>query len=82
VATRDKRIAAMRRNPRNVRPDDLDAVLRGAGFTAHQEGSHKTYRRHGRKLTVPQHTPFLKPVYVKQALDMIEDALEESDGGD
>ncbi len=32
MAKRDKRIAAMRLNPKNVRPDELDAVLQGVGF--------------------------------------------------
>lgn len=53
MAKRDKRIERMRRNPRNVRPDDLDAALLVAGFSSHQEGSHKTYWRDGEKLTVP-----------------------------
>ena len=76
MTKRDKRIKRMRQNATNVRSEDLDAVLTAAGFTSHQEGSHKTYRRDGEKLTVPQHTP-LKPVYVRQALDMLVDDDEE-----
>ncbi len=81
MTKRDKRIERMRRNPTNVRPEDLDAALIAAGFTSHQESSHKTYRRDGEKLTVPQHTP-LKPAYVRQALTMLADAGEggETDG--
>lgn len=71
MTKRDKRIERMRRNPRNVRPADLDAALLSAGFSSHQEGSHKIYRRNGEKLTVPQHKPFLKPVYVLAALDLL-----------
>lgn len=59
------------RNPNDVRPEDLDAALIAAGFSSHQEGSHKTYRRDGEKLTVPQRTPFLKSVYVLTALDLL-----------
>ena len=44
MAKRDKRIEAMRRNPRTVRPDELDAALIAAGFTVQrQTGSHKIY---------------------------------------
>ena len=77
MAKQDKRIEALRRNPENVRPDDLDVVLRGAGFTSRQHGgSHKTYTRGATRLTVPQRKPFLKAVYVKLALDLIDDAEE------
>ena len=79
MAKRDKRIERMRQDPKSVRPEDLDIALTNAGFTSHQEGSHKTYRRDGEKLTVPQRTP-LKPVYVRQALDML--APQEADVGD
>ncbi len=82
MAKRDKRIARMRQNLRTVRPDELDGVLKGAGFTAHQESSHKTYRRAGVKLTIPQHIPFLKPVYVRAALDLLAEhgvAPDDSD---
>jgi hypothetical protein len=65
-----------------VRPDDLDAVKIAAGFTSQQVGSHKTYRCDGAMLTVPQHKPFLKSVYVLIALDRLA-TLEagETEGG-
>lgn len=72
LTKRDKRIERTRRNPKNVRPDEMDAILRDAGFTPHQEGSHKTYRRDGQKLTIPQRKPFLKTVYVLDALDLLD----------
>ena len=73
MAKRDKRIERMRRNPTNVRPEDLDAALTAAGFTSHQEGSH---------MTVPQLMP-LKPVYVRQALDvLVDDGEGGEDNGD
>lgn len=81
MAKRDKRIERIRRNPKNVRPDEMDGILRDAGFTAHQEGSHKTYRRDGQKLTIPQRKPFLKAVYVRDALDLLDawTALSETE---
>lgn len=81
MAKRDKRIAAMRRNPRTVRPDDLDSALRGLGFAARQESSHRTYIYGDVVLTIPQRKPFLKPVYVILALELIDrlDLVEDED---
>jgi predicted RNA binding protein YcfA (HicA-like mRNA interferase family) len=79
MVKRDKRIEAMRRHPYNVRPDELDAILRHAGFRAHQEGGHKTYRRAGQKITVPQHGGALKAIYVRQALDLLDAPTQEED---
>jgi len=74
MTKRDKRIAAMRRNPKTVRPDELDAVLLAAGFEARQEStSHKLYKRGTQQISVPQRHPYLLPTYVKQALDLLED---------
>jgi hypothetical protein len=73
MTRRDKRIEAMSRNPKNVRPDDLDVVLIAAGFSMRQQGtSHRVYVRGAQQLTVPQRHPFLLPVYVKQALAFID----------
>jgi len=77
-----QRIARIRQNTRTARPDDLDAVLTGAGFTVHQESSHKTYRRSAAKVTIPQHTPFLKPVYVRAAPDLLDQLGVETDNAD
>jgi len=76
MAKRDKRIAAMRQNPKTVRPDELDTVLLHAGFTVQsQAGSHKVYVLGPRLLSIPQHRPFLKQAYVEAALA----ALDEED---
>ena len=73
MAKRDKRIAAMRRNPRNVRPDDLDVVLRTAGFTMRQQGtSHKGYTQGPHQTVIPQRHPCLLQDYVKDALDLLD----------
>ena|SRR5579875_2207348 len=84
MTKRDKRLEKLRRNPRNVRPDELDAVLTGAGFVvARQKGSHKRYDRGVHQLTVPQREPFLLDIYVKQALDLLEAiAAQERQGED
>lgn len=82
MAKRDKRIAAMRRNPKDVRPDDLDTVLRAAGFATRQQGtSHKVYSYGSYLLPVPQHPSPLKAIYVKQALALLDQIAEEHGGG-
>jgi hypothetical protein len=79
VTKRDKRILAMRRNPKNVRPDQLDAVMRAAGFEVRQEGtSHRVYSLGTHIISVPQRHPFLLRTYVKEALTLIEATLEEA----
>lgn len=73
VAKRDKRIAAMRQNRKNVRPDELDTVLIAAGFAARQQGtSHKVYSHGSYVLPVPQRKPYLLPIYVTQALTLLD----------
>lgn len=70
----DKRLERIRQNPKNVRPDDLDAVLVAAGFAPRQRGtSHKIYRRGEQTLSVPQRFPHLLEVYVKKALALLEE---------
>ena len=66
MTKREKRLEKLRQNPKNVRPDELDAVLIGEGFViARQKGSHKRYDRGIHQLTVPQREPFLLDVYVR-----------------
>lgn len=73
MAQCDKRIAAMRRNPKNVRPDELNTLLITAGFTVRQQGSsHRVYSYGPYVLPVPQRKPFLLPIYVKQALVLLD----------
>ena len=66
-----------------MRPDDLDAVMRAAGFTARQKSSsHKVYTDGVRALSVPQRHPHLKPEYVEQALDLVDEVTPNRDGDD
>lgn len=77
MTKREKRITSMRRNPKSVRPDDLDVVLREEGFSVRQQStSHRIYVRGSQQISVPQRHPFLLPVYVRQALALIGEAEE------
>ncbi len=64
----------MRRNPRNIRFEELEHLLLAYGFEKHVgKGSHAIYKIRGKRpLTIPRKKPFLKPIYVKLALQMIE----------
>ena len=67
----------MRRNPRHVRFDDARRVLEDNGFIASQPAkgsSHWTFMHPELRLTVVlvYRRPFLLPVYVRNALDALE----------
>lgn len=88
MAKRDKRIEAMRRNPKNVRLDDLHIVLVSEGFSWRQPGtSHRVYTRGKDRFSIPQRQPFLKPEYVLLASSYVDTgqgqnvAEETTDGG-
>lgn len=65
MSKREKRLAKLRNNPKNVRKDELDEVLQGFGFTPDfTAGSHVTYRHSsGARITVAAHGANV-PVYI------------------
>lgn len=74
--------ARIEQNPKHVRFEDLDKLLRGYGFGVRQPkggSSHYVYKRGQWLLTVPYRRPHLGEHYVKEALACIEEieALEE-----
>lgn len=74
MTTKDKDIEKIRNNPKNVRFEVLDKVLRKAGFKARKPksgSSHYTYKKGYSILTIPKHTPVVV-CYVKKALEFIE----------
>jgi hypothetical protein len=67
----DKRREEIERNPRHVRFEDLDALLRSYGFQRRQRSrgsSHYVYRRERWHLTVPARRPHLRLYVVRDAL--------------
>jgi predicted RNA binding protein YcfA (HicA-like mRNA interferase family) len=63
------------RNPGSVRFDDLDRLLRSQGFVRRQPGggsSHVVYTRGAVVLVVPHHGAAVKPVYVRLAMEALE----------
>ena len=81
MTTRGKRIEAMRRNPRQVTADEMDAALQSLGFSCRSgKGDHRVYLHP--KLAYPVvidvHRPQLKRYIVLQAIQAIDELLEES----
>lgn len=82
MGTLRKLYDSMVNNPRTVRFEELDKLLRRAGFEVRQPGggsSHYVYRKKGKKLVVPYHKPFVKEVYVKRAVELVEETPVEED---
>ncbi len=73
MTRRQKLLEKLSSNPRNVRFEDVDKLLRWCGYESrHRGGSHYVYKKAGcRPLTIPYRRP-LKSVYVKKALAAIE----------
>ncbi|MFH1061252.1 MAG: hypothetical protein V1797_21515 [Pseudomonadota bacterium] len=68
----------MRRNPRDWRIEDLQAVAQRVGLEWRQPGtSHVTFRApDGQKVTVPAHKP-INPVYVRQFVALVDGLSKE-----
>ena len=78
-----KRREEIERNPRHVRFDDLDALLRSYGFERRQRrrgSSHFVYRLRRWHLTVPAHRPHLRLYVVLEALAVLREIDAEEEG--
>jgi predicted RNA binding protein YcfA (HicA-like mRNA interferase family) len=81
LATRDKRLEAIRRNPKNVRFAELRAVLEDHGFCGRQgRGDHWVFvhEQSGKRVTVDPRRPFVLLPYVKNALKALAELEEGS----
>ncbi len=75
MSKREKALNKIRNNPKNVRYEELEAVLIFLGFEKRNTGSsHVVFTRAGSlPLTIPIHKPQLKPFCVKLALRTIDE---------
>jgi predicted RNA binding protein YcfA (HicA-like mRNA interferase family) len=74
MGRKKKLLAKMRQNPKNVRPEELERLLLRLGFEKRQgSGSHVIYKLDEFRLTVPYRKPFLKPIYIRLALEIIDE---------
>lgn len=82
MSKKEKALEKLRQNPRNVRFEDLATVLLSLGFEMKEggKGSHAVFKLPGKHpLTVPRKKPFIKPIYVKLALELIDTLVEDTD---
>jgi predicted RNA binding protein YcfA (HicA-like mRNA interferase family) len=80
----DKLLKRIRNNPKNVTFEELRTLLEAYGFEIDTiRGSHHTFRNRvggvGVKLVIPYKKPYIKQVYVKQAIALIEQILSEEE---
>jgi len=76
MSKRKKALERFRNNPRNVRFKELMDLLIYLGFEKrHDSSSHTvfTYPSQPTILTIPYRKPFLKPCYVMQAIQAIDE---------
>ena len=76
----EKLLEKIRNNPKTVSFGDLDKVLRQLGFVCREPGSgssHHVYTYGSFRLTVPYKRPHVKEVYVKQALQYIDEIMRD-----
>lgn len=80
MATRDKRLEKMRRNPRDWNIDDLKAVAEAIGLEwTHDGGSHVVFRSPSLEhLCVPARRP-IKPIYIRRFLVLIDQIIVWND---
>lgn len=74
-----KLLERIKNNPKTVRFDELDKLLLRANFIKTQPrggSSHYTYKKDGRRITIPFKQPYIKSEYVEQVIDAIGDYFE------
>jgi predicted RNA binding protein YcfA (HicA-like mRNA interferase family) len=79
----EKLLERIRNNPKTVRFEELDKILRKAGFVRRQSRkgtSHYVYTKDGAdSVTVPFRTPYVLVVYVEEAMEAIGDFFDQED---
>lgn len=81
MSKRKKRLEKIRRNPKNVRRDEIDTLLLEYGFERGvMRGSHLTYRHStGIRITIAPHGSTVAVYSVKQAISAIDELKLQED---
>lgn len=77
MSNAEKRLAGMRRNPRDWRIEDLELVASFAGMKLRKPGGSHVIFSHpktARCLSVPSKRP-IKPVYIKHFVAMVDEVM-------
>jgi predicted RNA binding protein YcfA (HicA-like mRNA interferase family) len=78
MSKREKALRKFRHNPKNVRYEELEAVLLSLGFEKLPgKGSHTRFVMGKHILVVPFRKPFLKPIYIRQALELLDEIFSD-----
>jgi len=78
MSTAEKTLEQMRRNPRDLRVEDVVTIARKYNLLMRTEGgSHHVFGFPGIKdsVSIPAHKP-IKPVYIKQFVELVDKAKE------
>jgi predicted RNA binding protein YcfA (HicA-like mRNA interferase family) len=79
MSKREKAVAKIRQNPKNVRFKEIETILYRLGFVKRQDGtSHAIFTLGSHVIVVPKRKPFVKAKYIELLLDEI-DKIEELD---
>ena len=79
MSKKEKALAKLRKNAKNVRFEDIDKILMGLGCKKRQKGSHVVYTYQGcPPLTIPIRKPTILPVYVKNVLQFIDQIIPDT----
>ncbi len=76
MTKKEKLLQKIKNNPKSVRFQEMDKILREVGFERRQPSrgsSHYTYNYKDKTLTVPYNRPFVKVIYIKMALQILEE---------
>lgn len=77
MSKKEKALERIRQNPKHVRFEELENILLHLGFIERQsKGSHRTFTLGRHIILLPVHKPFLKPIYIKLALRILDEIDE------
>ncbi|PKO12690.1 MAG: toxin HicA [Chloroflexi bacterium HGW-Chloroflexi-10] len=82
MSKKEKALAKLRQNPKNVRFEEIETILNRLGFVKRQDGtSHARFTLGSHIIDVPKRKPYVKPIYVKLLLEEL-DKIEELDSSE
>jgi predicted RNA binding protein YcfA (HicA-like mRNA interferase family) len=76
ITKKEKLLSRIKNNPKTVKFEEIDKILLDVGFERRQPSggsSHYTYVLADKILTVPYKKPYVKIIYVKMAIKLLED---------
>lgn len=71
----EKLLLRIKNNPKAVRFDELDKILKRLDFEVRQPkggSSHYIYTKGNFILCIPKHNPYIKQVYVEKVIEFLE----------